>query len=683
MELVVLRTTRVIALRVVASVALLALFASATLPVAAHETDQYTLPVGREFADLGDHFTAYFYDAIARGVDKTNDKIRAEISAGRKPAQFQTAEYVTRAVNREFPYAITLIEGLDTQMTSIASKDRWPGALPGYKPPPSMKKFLLYPLNPFRAWNCATINVYGVHLGTDKVGHFTDMGMHYWQTYAGYRKKGETEEQAMRRAIDVGRDDPVKGESKLLGYWTAGAYSNADMAVNYLGLIFYRNLTEPQMLKGQMRPPMIVRDGEYWKVAPHVARDSDFFAWFISDHVDEALNPSHYLVGMRDGMRKMASEHATSVLENRLDKYGNRHSQEYFYKLARELRTYYGVDYGHVGKDAELVLIDTACFPKENNQAASVGARDRFGRTALHRAAERGDSQLVTQLLAAGAQVNAPVRSDEPLSSDWGDTALHLAALNGRADVVKLLIARGANVNASNDRGATPLHLAVEHPAVIGQLLAAGARIDALDARGRTPLHWAAIGSAQQGLAALLDHGATANVQDHEGQTPLHLAARNGDATAVTELLRGGADVKPADALGVTPLHLTTTTRTRAAADVLVRAGAPVDARDALGCTPLHEATRRRSDAVVALLLNAGAQPTVADRTGATPLHIASRRGDTSVARLLLSKGADAHAKAGPRGFSPLEEAKRTGNAALVTLLQDDESRAGAASHRQ
>ena len=684
MEPVVLRTTRVIGARLVACALVVSVaLSSATRPVAAHETDQYTLPVGREFADLGDYFTAFFYDAIARGVDKTNDRIRAEISSGRNPAQFQTAEYVTRAVNKEFPYAISLIEDLDNRMTSAAMKDRWPGALPGYKPPPSMKKFLLYPLNPFRAWNCATVNVFGVHLGTDKVGHFTDMGMHYWQTYAGYRKKGESEEQATRRAIEVGCTDPVKGEAKLLGYWTAGAYSNADLAVNYLGLVFYRNLTEPQMLKGQVRPPMLVRDGEYWKIAPHVARDSDFFAWFVSDHLDEALNPSHYLEGMRDGMRNMASENATSVLENRLDKYGNRHSQEYFYKLARELRTYYGVDYGHVGKDAELVLIDATCFPNERAGSSDAAARDRFGRTALHRAAERGDVQAVAQLLAAGAQVNAQVRSDELLNSDWGNTPLHLAALNGRTEAVKLLIGRGAGVNATNDRGATPLHLAVEHPAVIAQLLSAGAKIDAPDLRGRTPLHWAALGSAQHGLTLLLDKGANASAQDHEGRTPLHLAARTGDAAAVTELLRGGADMKLPDALGATPLHLATATRTRPAADVLVRAGAPVNVRDALGCTPLHEAARHQSDEVVALLLNAGAQPTVADRAGATPLHLATRRGDTSVARLLLSKGADAHVKSGPRGVSPLEEAKRTGNAALVTLLQDDESRAGAASHRQ
>ena len=673
----VLRTTRVIALSVACLVTL------ATFPAAAHETDQYTLPVGRDFVDLGDYFTAYFHGAMTRGVDKTNARIRAERSSGRNASQFQTAEYVTRAVNKEFPYAITLIEGLDTKMTAVAAKDRWPGALPGYKPPPSMQKFLLYPLNPFRAWNCATIKVDGVYLGTDKVGHFTDMGMHYWNGYIAARKKGESEEQAVRRAIAIGQHDGIRGESKLLGYWTAGAYSNADMAVNYMGLVFYRNLTEPQMLKGVVRPPMLVRDGEFWKVAPHVARDSDFFAWFMCDHIDEALNPSHYLPGMRDGIRKMAADHATSVLEMRRDAYGNRRSQEYFHKLARELRTYYGVDYGHVGKDDELVLIDAVCFPKEAAASADVAARDRFGRTALHRAAERGDARAVTQLLDARADVNTRVRSDESVSSEWGNTPLHLAALNGRADVVKLLIARGANVNLANDRGATPLHLAVEHPTVIDQLLAAGANAEAADAGGHTPLHWAALGSAQSGLTRLLDKGANANVPDRDGQTPLHLAARNGDAAAAAELVRGGGDVKRADTLGVTPLHLATRSRCRGAAETLVRAGAQVDVRDALGCTPLHEAVRRQSDAVVALLLDAGAQPAVADRSGATPLHLASRRGDASVARLLLSKGADAHAKAGPRGSSPLEEARRAGNAALVTLLKEDDSRAGAASHRQ
>jgi hypothetical protein len=73
-------------------------------------------------------------------------------------------------------------------------------------------------------------------------------------------------------------------------------------------MLFYRNLSEAMMLKGQERPPMLVRDGAYWKLAPARAMDSDFFAWFISDQLDEALNPGQFLDFMRDGMRGIATE---------------------------------------------------------------------------------------------------------------------------------------------------------------------------------------------------------------------------------------------------------------------------------------------------------------------------------------------------------------------------------------
>jgi ankyrin repeat protein len=657
------------------------LAALAALPAAAHETDQYTLPANRQFADLGPYFSRYFHAAIERGVEKTNARIRAELAAGRSPSQYHTPDAIAAAVNKEFPLALFLIEDLDAKMSTFAMKDRWPGTLPGYKPPPSMTKYLLYPLNPFRAWNCATLKVYGVHFGTDKLGHFTDMGMHYFRAYRASLRKGEDEQQALRRAVALGESHPIMSESGLLGYWTAGAYSNADMAVNYAGMLFYRNLTEPQTLKGVVRPAMLVRDGDYWRLAPHVRRDNDFFAWFVSEHVDEAINPSRYLPGMRDGMRKMAGDNATGVLEVRRDAYGNRRPQEYFRGLSRELRKYYGVEYGHRGTDEELVLVADVCFPKDENPA-DVNARDRFGRTALHRAAERGEVGRVRQLLDRGANIAARVRSDETMSSDWGNTPLHAAALSGRRDVVELLLSRGADVNAANDRGATPLHLAVEQPAVAQKLLEAGAKRDAADARGRTPLHWAASGSAYEGLALLLDKGAVTNVKDREGQTPLHLAAHAGNAAATAELLRRGADARIGDTVGVTPLHLAVASRSHAVAEALTSAGAPVDARDALGCTPLHEAARHRADTLVALLLNAGARPSVADGYGTTPLHLASRQGDTSVARLLLERGADANVRAGTRG-TPIDEALRAGNAALVTLLKDDESRAGAASHRQ
>src|ERR1700693_2545060 len=57
----------------------LALFALRSLTAIAHETDQYTLPVGREFADLGPHFSRVVHGAIVEAVDGTNAAIKRSL----------------------------------------------------------------------------------------------------------------------------------------------------------------------------------------------------------------------------------------------------------------------------------------------------------------------------------------------------------------------------------------------------------------------------------------------------------------------------------------------------------------------------------------------------------------------------------------------------------------------------
>ncbi|KAJ9439966.1 Eye-specific diacylglycerol kinase [Diplonema papillatum] len=61
------------------------------------------------------------------------------------------------------------------------------------------------------------------------------------------------------------------------------------------------------------------------------------------------------------------------------------------------------------------------------------------GRTALYIASSYGHSEVVKELIAAGAKVDVQEGED-------GDTALHIARENGRLKVVKELIAAGANV---------------------------------------------------------------------------------------------------------------------------------------------------------------------------------------------------------------------------------------------
>jgi ankyrin repeat protein len=387
----------------------------------------------------------------------------------------------------------------------------------------------------------------------------------------------------------------------LLGFWTAGAYSNGDMAVNYVGLIFYRNLTEAQMLKGQTRPPMLVRDGPYWKIAPHVTPTSDFLWWFVSDHLDESMNPSLYLPGMRDRMRQMASAHSAGILEHRRDRWGNRRSQAWFAQQGRDLRTYWGVDYGHAGSDAELIHIDKVCFAAPSNPRA----RDSRGRAPLHRAVAVADINEVRRLLDSGADVNVPVRSTEPFNSNWGDTPLHMAAQDGRGDIARLLLSRGADFNRGNDRGNTPLHRAVEYPELMATLIEAGADVNRPDARGQTPLHWAALRPDATSATLLLARGADPNSADHDGQIPLHFAARTG-ADVVNALVGQGSDTNAGDRLGARPLHVAAAARHYPAADALLRAGAQANATDSFGCTPLYDAKRQGAVALASLLRSAG-----------------------------------------------------------------------------
>lgn len=55
-------------------------------------------------------------------------------------------------------------------------------------------------------------------------------------------------------------------------------------------------------------------------------------------------------------------------------------------------------------------------------------------------------------LIARGADVNA--------KDEYGNTSLHLAANRGHRDVVGLLITKGANLNIRTNKGRTALSLA-------------------------------------------------------------------------------------------------------------------------------------------------------------------------------------------------------------------------------
>ena len=102
-----------------------------------------------------------------------------------------------------------------------------------------------------------------------------------------------------------------------------------------------------------------------------------------------------------------------------------------------------------------------------------------------------------------------------------GDTALHVAAAAHRTPLVRDLVAAGATVDATNRRGATPLHYAVDG--------------------GPGAPRWDPAAQADT-VAALVALGADPDAADANGTPPLLRAVRNRCATAVEALLDGGAD---------------------------------------------------------------------------------------------------------------------------------------------
>ena len=525
--------------RLVAVIAL-GLFSVLSPSADAHETDQYTLPLGQEFADLRVHFSRMVHDAIAAAVKTTNAEIERSLSNGRPTWDtgfYQSPGFIAGQVWREVFAAIPTNEILDAELAGDALRDRYPGLVVVYRPEQLIydDPLLLIDITKFvrTFFRSSTVNVGGTLFGTDKFLHFFHLGKIYHAAYLDARDEGLSEAAALARAVELSAGaNPFLSENGFLGTVSTGIRSNADLAADYAGLKFFRNLTEPVHIGETRLPPMLVRDGVYWQLGNRVQPGSDFFAAFITPHFNEALNPNGFLGPIGERVQAMLRVRCGDLLEWYRDAQGRVRTRAQFEALEKALSTFYGEPYGYRNDGPDTVSIATTCFESGDTGVAEAAAAalpgrwpgsDRFGRTELWWAAREGRVAVVQRLIAAVENPNA--------ADIDGEAPLHAAARGGHAAVIAVLLGHGADPRAVDRTGTTPLHLAVEsgQAASVQRLLDNGAAVNARDAFGRTPLHQAVLQGDRALAALLLDHGADRRAR-YRRHTPAQLAARAGNA---------------------------------------------------------------------------------------------------------------------------------------------------------
>jgi ankyrin repeat protein len=283
-----------------------------------------------------------------------------------------------------------------------------------------------------------------------------------------------------------------------------------------------------------------------------------------------------------------------------------------------------GWNYLPGGDAARLHLcLDLGCDPNET---------DERGVTLLADAAATGDVDRVKVLLDAGAQPNVAATAVATPSfmrfpgSPFDDNApssfripLHNAVEVDEIEIVSLLIAAGAEVQAV-DRGRRTALFSARSPEVARVLVNAGLDIEAQDCLGWSPLVAAINDGSLEGVKALLSVGANVNATHDRGFTVFMSAVSSSQRSlqVMKLLVEAGANPRATSELGWNAFHAAidvngpdanTEESIRATFELLVHLGVDINHKDAQGVTPLERAKMYGGDLEVKVLLQLGAMP--------------------------------------------------------------------------
>lgn len=327
----------------------------------AFETDQYNLPP-TPLADIGEEVAEYTEDNILKAVSKINAEIvllqacrdrpdRKKCGSAEKLqarlAYLRSDEAIMREVFKRLGGGPVPF----TKAGSWMNSHKFRGQPARYKTSYRRSIFVYVPSNYFTI--SPTVNMFGHSLGTDKIAHIFQQGYTYQRIRVKARAKGVSDADAVREAVEWGK----MTERTYFGTLVSGVFSNADLAANFAGMRYYEGLVKPLKVGATERPATLVLKNGLWIVNPAPSWRQTLIAPFISDHLNEALNPSLYLPGLRSAIRGIVRKQSC---RGWIAAYPNSTRSEFELRTA-SLVHLHGDDYGHKGSE-NVVTIANTCF---------------------------------------------------------------------------------------------------------------------------------------------------------------------------------------------------------------------------------------------------------------------------------------------------------------------------------
>ena len=260
-----------------------------------------------------------------------------------------------------------------------------------------------------------------------------------------------------------------------------------------------------------------------------------------------------------------------------------------------------------------------------------VNAVDEQGRTPLHYAAERGDSDLAKFFIALGANTNA---LDYEKQSPLG-----ICVDKNYTVIAELLVAAGANIHLPIKNNTTAAILALNKSSPLFKSLLTPSSVASVDTSGKNVLHLASISGRTQSVIDILStlplSSVSINVKDNESKTALDYALSNPNSKnhieIAEQLILSGANSE-------NPIYLYFAPAVRSA---------NYNIRRNEGLAPIHYAVIGNYSGLFSFLLDKKVDVNIKSTSGATPLHEAVRAGNIDFIRMLINSGADVNARDG------------------------------------